>query len=351
MGLWSAFLLGAESAVSISIAHILPEEEWRRFVDEHPQGNIFHTPEMFQVFARARGHHPTLWTAVGNDGHVLALLLPVQITLLNGLLCYFTVRTVAYGSVLCAPGREGQEALAVLLRTYKREVKGRPLFTELRNLSDLSSIQLILENNGFIHEGHLNFLIDISLPVDKVWSNVRKSARKKIRKALNKNLVEIEEVHNHSQVATCYAIFQETYAEAHIPLADRSLFEAAFDILHPKGMVKFLLGRVEDTYVAASAALLYKDIIYGWYRGFDRAYSAYLPNDLMVWHILKWSAENGYRVFDFGGAGKPNEKYGPRQFKAKFGGRRVNYGRNTCIHHPHLLRFSQWGYQLYRRLL
>jgi serine/alanine adding enzyme len=335
----------------ITIVQTLSEAEWRRFVDEHPQGNIFHTPEMFQVLARAKGHHPTLWAAVGNGGRVLALLLPVQITLMDGLLCRFTTRAVSYGGVLCAPGIEGKEALAMLLRAYKREMKGSVLFTELRNLSDLSGVQPVLRENNFFCEGHLNFLVDIGLPVDKVWRNIHKSARKKIRKAFNKNLVEIEEVHDRSQIATCYAIFQDTYAEAHIPLADRSVFEAAFDILYPKGMVKFLLGWVEDTCVAASAALLYRDMIYGWYRGFSRAYSAYLPNDLMVWYILKWGAGNGYHVFDFGGAGKPDEDYGPRRFKAKFGGTLVNYGRNICIHHPHLLRFSQWGYQLYRRFL
>lgn len=337
--------------MSVKIVRTLPEEEWCRFVEEHPQGNVFHTPEMFQVFSRAKGHQPDLWAAT-EDGRVLALLLPVRITLMNGLLRYFTARAVVYGSVLCAPGTKGQEALAMLLRTYERQVKGSPLFTELRNLSDLNSIQSILQDNDFIHEGHLNFLVDIGLPVDKVWSNIRKSARKKIKKALKKKQLGVIEVHNHSQVTTCCSIFQKTYATAHVPLADRSLFEAVLDILYPKGMAKFLLGRVEDTYVAASAALLYKDVIYGWYRGFNRAYSSYLPNDLMVWYILKWGAENGYRVFDFGGAGKPDEDYGPRGFKAKFGGTLVNYGRNICIHHPHLLRFSRWGYQLlYRRFL
>jgi lipid II:glycine glycyltransferase (peptidoglycan interpeptide bridge formation enzyme) len=239
----------------------------------------------------------------------------------------------------------------MLLRTYKRRVKGYPLFTELRNASDLNSVQPVLQDNGFTYEGHLNFLINLGLPVDQVWNNISKSARKKIKKALKKDQLGIEQAQNSSQIATCYAIFQKTYTSAHVPLADRSLFEATFDILYPKGMAKFLLGRIKDNYIAASAALLYKDVIYGWYRGFDRAYSTYIPNDLMVWHILKWGAENGYRVFDFGGAGKPDEDYGPRKFKAKFGGALVNYGRNTRIHAPLRLKLSQAGYQFMRRFL
>ena len=91
------------SRVSITVVNILPEEDWRHFVEEHPQSNIFHTPEMFQVFERVQGHQPTLWAAVDGHNCPLALLLPVNIALINGLLRPFTTRAVAYGSALCAP--------------------------------------------------------------------------------------------------------------------------------------------------------------------------------------------------------------------------------------------------------
>ena len=61
-------------------------------------------------------------------------------------------------------------------------------------------------------------------------------------------------------------------------------------------MVKFLLAQVDGVYVAASVELLYKDVIYGWYGGMDREYGRYIPNELLVWHILSWGAENGYRI-------------------------------------------------------
>jgi len=89
-------------------------------------------------------------------------------------------------------------------------------------------------------------------------------------------------------------------------------------------------------------------VIYGWYGGVDRAYSSYTPSEFITWHILKWGSENGYLTYDFGGAGSPNEKYGVRDFKAKFGGRLVSYGRNTCVHDPVLLQISTAGYNIIR---
>lgn len=40
-----------------------------------------------------------------------------------------------------------------------------------------------------------------------------------------------------------------------------------------------------------------------------------------------------------------------RDFKAKFGGDLVNFGRNICVHAPLRLKFSVTGYQLVRRFL
>ena len=119
-------------------------------------------------------------------------------------------------------------------------------------------------------------------------------------------------------------------------------------MLQPRGMIKFLIARVGDVAVAGSAELLYKDTIYGWYGGSDRSYSSYIPNDLLMWHVLEWGASNGYRVYDFGGAGKPDEPYGVRTFKAKYGGELVNYGRYVCVHSGVRLAISKFAYRAYQ---
>lgn len=329
----------------------LNEELWKDFVDHHPQGNIFHTPEMFRVFAQTKGHQSTLWAVVDPSNYPLALFLPVQVTLMDGLLRQFTTRAIAYGSVLCAPNPEGKKALALLLQTYKREAKNKALFTELRNLSDLSELQSLLSDNGFVYEGHLNYLINLNRPSEEVLQGIGQRTRKKIRKGLRDGFVEMSEVTNRAELDHWYDILQKTYSNAHVPLADRSMFVAAFNELYSKGMAKFLLAKVNGVTAACSIECPYKDTIYGWYGGSDRDYSDYLPNEMLIWHILEWGANNGYHVYDFGGAGKPDEEYGVRDFKAKFGGDLVNFGRNTYIHNPTLLKLSKQGYEVYRRFL
>lgn len=335
--------------MTFRLVRTLPEGHWRHFVDGHPQGSIFHTPEMFQVFEQASGHRPTFWAAVRGE-EPLALLLPVEVTLVAGPLRHFTTRAVAYGSILHDPSLEGEHALKELLLAYAQETRGAVLFTELRNLSDMSPVQPILEACGFRHEDHLNYLIDLDQNSEEILMRMSRRTRKQIRRSLRQGTVIVEELYQIEQVSVWYGLLQQTYASAKVPLAGRTLFEAAFDILHPRGMIKYLLARVDEVPVAVSAELTYGETVYGWYSGVDRTYASLVPNELLMWHILRWGAENGYRIYDFGGAGKPDEEYGVRDFKAKFGGRLVNFGRNTLVSSPRLLPLSRYGYALWQQL-
>jgi hypothetical protein len=316
--------------MSISIVNALPEAEWRQFVERHPQGNIFHTPEMIEVFSRVPGHKPAVWAVVADDGRPLALLPHVKIALMNGPLRRFTTRTVGYGSVLAAPGAQGREALACLLRAYNHETAGSVLFTELRNLSNLDDLQPVLVGHGFRFEEHLNYLIDLNRPEDVVYRGITKSGRQTIRTSLNKG-TQIEEVTDRQAVGVAYRLLEKVYSRARVPLASRALFEAAFDVLAARGMLKIFLARAGPHPIGACLVLAYKDRLIDWYAGTDRAFAAYGPMELLIWHAIRWGQANGFCVFDFGGAGRPNEDYGPRKFKAKFGGWSATGATCPCL--------------------
>jgi len=304
---------------------------------------------MFQVCARAKGHEPELWAALDGD-RILALFVAVQITLWDGWLRQLTTRAVVFGSLLSDAGADAGAALRRLLQAYKKGSGTRSLFTEMRNVSPAGDALPVLLAEGFAYEDHLNYLINLNRPVDVVFAGIGARTRKNIRKGLNKARVAIEEVSDRSGLQACYTLLDMTYRAAHVPLPDYSLFEAAFDILHPKKMVRFSIAKVDGFPAATSVELLYRDVMYGWYGGMDREYAAFVPNELLTWHILKWGVEHGYRKYDFGGAGKPHEKYGVRDFKAKFGGELVCYGRNTWVANSWLMSASRLAYSALRRL-
>jgi len=46
------------------------------------------------------------------------------------------------------------------------------------------------------------------------------------------------------------------------------------------------------------------------------------------------------------GAGKPDEDYGVREFKSKFGGELVNYGRFIRINNPFYYKLGELGLKI-----
>lgn len=330
------------------VVQSLDKGNWRRFVDEHPDGSIFHTPEMFEVFSRVKGFLPTLWAVIDDSDNPLALFLPTKITLIDGFFRFLTTRATVFASVLTVPGPVGEKALNLLLKVYNQKVGKDVLYTKLRNVSNMAEVQSVLQDHGFDYEDHVNYLVDLTRPVDEIFANINKSGRSAVRRSQRRGVVP-KELHNRSQIPAYYDLLLQTHLRANFPLADVSLFYAVYDILVPKGMAKMLFACVEDQYAAASLEMPYKDAIYSWYSGYDSAYSKTCPNDSLVWYILEWGAKNGYSTFDFGGAGAPGEPYSPRDFKAKYGGKLVNYGFNIRTHAPVRLKLSRVLYQIYQR--
>lgn len=336
--------------MTISVVNSLRDDRWRAFLEQHPERNVYHAPEMLRAFARVEGHRPVLWAAVDEAGWPLALLSPVNVTLMNGLLRPFTTRAVSYGGVLAAPGPEGEAALRTLLSTYKREAGRGAVFTELRHLSDASRLQPVLHACGFEYERHLNFLLDLRVPEEALWRKLTKSCQQSVRTARNKGTT-IEALTDKAALPGVYELLKIVYARAQVPLAPLALFEAAFDELASHGMLQLWVARAEGRAIAVCLLLAYGERVIYWYGGLDRRWAAYCPMEALLWHAIQWARSQGHSIFDFGGAGRPEEEYGPRKFKAKFGGELVEFGRNVLVHSPLRMQLSRSGYQLLRRVL
>ena len=66
--------------------------------------------------------------------------------------------------------------------------------------------------------------------------------------------------------------------------------------------------------------------------------------------LVMSSMKNQLNYFDFLGAGKPNEDYGVRDFKAKFGGDLVENGRFEKIHKPMQFTIAKIGLNIIQKL-
>ena len=325
----------------------IEDDEWDDFVFRHPLGNIHQTRAMYDIYAGTKNHNPLKFFAINEiTNEIEGVLSAVIIREMGGVLGDFSARSIIQGGPIVSDN--STSILSKLIAEYDKLAKKKCLYSEVRNVYDVTSFLQSLTN--YKYEDHLNFWIHLNRSEDEIWKNIQKPRRKNINRATKKGVI-IEKMEDKELMPTFYELLQQTYANVKIPLADITLFESAFDHLHPKNMVKFFLAKHDDIYIGARAILTYKNCIHDWYAGTSMEALSLYPNDLLVWHILKWGRENNYTVFDFGGAGKPDEEYGPREFKRRFGGELVNYGRYAKIHAPIKTNIAKLGFEVYRRIV
>ncbi len=98
---------------------------------------------------------------------------------------------------------------------------------------------------------------------------------------------------------------------------------------------------LNDDLIGIMFTLQYKNIVYDLYAGSKSKYYDKNPNDIIPWEVFNICKNEGKTIFDFGGAGKPVVHYGVRDYKMKFGGKLVNYGRLTLVHNPIKMKLKE----------
>jgi serine/alanine adding enzyme len=330
------------------IVNSLDRETWSCFVQQHPNGSIFHTPEMFEVFQSTRRHVPLLLAALDSVGDALALLVSVKVRTLPWIFGPVSSRALLYAQPICRSSEQGGAALKAIVGEHDRRMRSSVLFTEVRPLSEDCSERAALIEEGYDHESYLNYLSDVRRSPEELVQRMNKHGRRDLRAGQRQEL--------HVGDATClegidilYSILQETYANARVPLADKDLFVNAVQILSPRKMMKVFLVHHEGIPVAGTIVLCHRDTAFFWYAGKRRG-STLHAMEVIVFAMLEWAHVHNYRIFDFGGAGRPDQKYGVRDFKAKLGGDLVNYGRYRKIYSPWKFAVAERAYEASRSL-
>ncbi len=312
---------------------------WRRFIESHPEGNVFHTPEMADIFKRARRHKPSVFACVNGKKEITSLALGVQVKMFNSLHSRMVSRCICYGGIL-QRAESGRDDLTQIIDSFEKESKKKSLFTEIRNTADTSAFKADMISRGYNYFDYLNYLVPQNREAADIFRDFSSSRRLNIKR-LERQGISVEEVQDRSGVAKVYDILRSTYYKIQVPLADFSLFEGTFDVMKPLGMAKFYLARLEKEAIASAVALLYKKTIHLWYIGTRNKFLKISPVCMILWHLMKLKSQNGYHTLDFLGSGRPTEQNGVREFRRRFGGKPVNYGRYQKIYSPFLLKLSE----------
>ena len=321
------------------------QSQWEALVKASPVATWFQTHEAFSFFD-SLSFMEAFVVAVENDGELKGVVVGYVQKDGGRLKQYFSRRAIVLGGPLLSESISDQE-LEALLQSVKSHLRKKAIYIETRNFNDYSRWRSVFEQCGFRYEPHLNFHVNTE-SVEIAQENIGKHRWKYIRISFRDG-AKMVEAPTIEQVEKFYLILQELYrTKVKTPLYPIEFFEKLYEI----ESAKFFLVDYEGEIIGGSVCMcLNGKTVYEWAKCGNEYYHKNIrPSSVATWLGIKYAAENGCSRYDFMGAGRPNEAYGVRDFKAEFGGELVEQGRNIYVCYPLLYYLGKMYYMLVKSI-
>ena len=201
----------------------------------------------------------------------------------------------------------------------------------------------VLEERGFVRSDKATFYVDLNRPIEDLWSGLKASARKNLKKMLAAATVEVVEIDTPERAKAYWAMLGETQRRGGRFTSYRNFaaFRGEFwDRPYDQGVLNGLLAQTSRG--QPIGGLLFR-VFNCWIQELGVAYTDYsitnklYGQDLLKWALIEWGQRHGCCVFDLMGVdpqAEDDKQRGIYQFKAKWGGRLLNYGTYEKIYAP-----------------
>ena len=319
-------------------------QQWQALIDRSPYATWFQTKEAYEFYAANPEEMTPFAVGIEEDGHLTGVIVGYTTQEKNPIKQLLTCRSIIIGGPLLDE-HISSNALSALLVAVKQVTK-KAIYVETRNFNDYSKWREIFEQCSFQYQPHLNFHVDTSSP-EVVDQNLGKSRKRDIRTTIRDGVTPVYQP-TIEQVRAYYDILLDLYrTKVKTPLFRWEWFEQ----LYRCPDARFILTELEGKIVGGTVCMELKGkALYEWFAcGIDGVYPHIYPSTYATYLGIKYAAENGCKIFDMMGAGKPEEAYGVRDFKAKFGGELVEHGRFLCVRKPLLYKLGKLGVKLLKK--
>lgn len=342
--------------------------EWSALVQSSSTGTWFQMPEAYEFFATQKKLFKPFAFGLENEGNLRGICAG-YITIEKSVLKQFLTRRAIIVGGPCFADDSTDEDVATLMSSVRKELKKEAIYIECRNFNNFSRWKNAFEKAGFSYQPHLNFHVDTS-SVEVVEANLGKSRKRDIKTSVRDGAVIIEKP-TIEQVREYYAILENLYrTKVKTPLFPLSFFEALYAHCDGRfllvglskedgsteiigGTVCVVLDRNKSAIInhKSEITMTPSGVMYEWFVcGRDGEWKSIFPSSYATYAGIKYAAEHGCARFDMMGAGTPDEAYGVRDFKARFGGKEVEHGRFLCITKPLLYKIGVLGVKILKKL-
>jgi predicted N-acyltransferase len=309
--------------------------QWDNLVKSSNVATFFQSQGCYDFYKSLSFLKPFVF-GVSENGNLKGIVVGYLISDGNFIKRFFSKRAIIPGGVLFNDISE--KGLSILLETTKKILSTKSIYIEFRNYNSYEHLKKIFENSGFNYQPHLNFQIKTP-SLDIVLKNLSSTKRRDIKVSQKNGAVWYESKFS-DDLKEFYSILCNLYkTKIKTPLFQYEFFET----LISKPFSKFFVIKYKNEVVGGNICVFQNEVIYEWFVcGLDGKYKNIYPSTLATWAAIEYASINGFKTFDMMGAGKPDEGYGVRDFKSKFGGELVEHGRFLYVSKPILYKLGKW---------
>lgn len=320
--------------------------EWSGLVSASTTGSWFQSPEAYEFFASMPELFKPFVVAIERVNGLVGVCVGYVTVEKSAIKQMMTRRAIIIGGPCLADDATDEEVIA-LMKAVRKEIAGEAIYVECRNFNDYSRWKSAFAVAGFDYKAHLNFHVDTS-SMEAVDANLGKSRKRDIRTTIREGVSVIEHPID-EQVCEYYKVLDKLYrTKVKTPLFPLSFFLALNKHMDGRLLLVEYQGRIIGGTVCVEQA---NKCVYEWFVcGEDGMYPHVFPSSYATYAGIRYAAEHGCARFDMMGAGTPDEAYGVRDFKARFGGTEVEHGRFLCVTKPLLYKMGVIGVKLMKKL-
>ena len=314
----------------------IDKQDWRLLAETSPLSTWFQTDEAYRFYQSVSDMCAFVYGVMEED-KLVGVIVGYTTQEKCKLKQYFTARAIVVGGPLLDENIS-ESALTMLLQTVKMQ-QGEAIYIETRNLHDYSRWKTVFKANGFAYQPHLNIQVTCN-----AMHTMSEQRQRQVKKAI-KNGAEICEASSEQEIRDWYQILHQLYRQkVRTPLCS----EAFFLQFYRNGVGKYLLVKYDGKVIGGMVCPIFAGkAIYEWYVcGLDEAYREQYPSVMATYAAIEYAKQNDISMFDFMGAGVPDQPYGVRDFKMEFGGEAVEYGRYLHIRKPLLYKIGKLGVKI-----
>lgn len=304
-------------------------EKWQQLIDGSPYASFFQTKACYEFYCSLSFLEPFLIAIEEND-KLVVLVCGYIIADGNSIKQFFSRRAIVPGGLLLHP-EVSEQAIVKLLNHTNNQLKNKAIYTEFRNYFDYSVYKNAFQKAGFEYKEHLNF--HVATPsVEIALKNLSTTKRRDVKLSKKEGAI-ITDTKSNTDISAYFELLNELYqTKIKTPLFPVEFFDKI--MLLPECHL-FAIHLNNELIGGSLCVEMPEKVLYEWFVcGKDGKYKNIYPSTLATWAAIEYAAEHDFQYFDMMGAGKPDEGYGVRDFKAKFGGELVEHGRFIHINQP-----------------